>query len=196
MNLFPIPPRCGKVFQENNNCISVCKEIQMGVITQDPTLRDIQLLYETARIATESRAGGNHPFGALLADAQGNILMEQPNNVVTGHNDCGHAETLLLIRASQTYERDFLATCSLYTSIEPCAMCTGALYWANVGRLVYGLTEYTLLELTGDNPENPTFDLPCREVLERGQKAIVVVGPVQDAALENRIVQDHKGFWD
>jgi tRNA(Arg) A34 adenosine deaminase TadA len=75
-------------------------------------------------------------------------------------------------------------------------MCTGALYWANVGKLVYGLTEHRLLEMTGDNPENPTFSLPCREVLERGQKDIVVVGPVEDADLETRIAADHEGFWD
>lgn len=168
----------------------------MSVITTEPTAKDIELLYETARIATESRKGGNHPFGALLADAQGNILMEQPNEVVTGHNDCAHAETMLLMKASRTYEREFLARCSLYTSIEPCAMCTGALYWANVGKLVYGLTEHRLFEMTGDNPENPTFSLPCREVLERGQKDIVVVGPVEDADLETRIAADHEGFWD
>lgn len=168
----------------------------MSVRSAEPTDKDIELLYETARIATDSRAGGNHPFGALLADANGNILMEQPNEVVTGHNDCAHAETMLLMKASQTYDRDFLATCSLYTSIEPCAMCSGALYWANVGRLVYGLTEHRLLEMTGDNPENPTFSLPCREVLSRGQKDIIVVGPVDDGDLEKRIVADHEGFWN
>lgn len=168
----------------------------MGFITQEPDQRDIELLFETARIASEARACGNHPFGALLADAQGTILLEQPNEVVTGHNDCAHAETMLLMRASKAYDREFLSSCSLYTSIEPCAMCTGALYWAHVGRLVYGVTESMLLEMTGDNPENPTFDLPCREVLSRGQKHIVVVGPVEDPDLVKRIIADHIGFWD
>ncbi|PKL11768.1 MAG: tRNA-specific adenosine deaminase [Spirochaetae bacterium HGW-Spirochaetae-8] len=168
----------------------------MGAISQPYTRRDIELLYETARIATESRDAGNHPFGALLADPQGKILMEKGNEVVSTHNDCGHAETMLLMSASKAYDRAFLATCSLYTSIEPCAMCTGALYWSNVGRLVYALTEERLLEMTGSNPENPTFNLPCRVVLDHGQKDIVVVGPVEDADLEDRIVADHIGFWD
>jgi len=168
----------------------------MGAISQPFTRRDSELLYETARIATESRDAGNHPFGALLADSQGKILMENGNEVVSTHNDCGHAETMLLMSASKAYDRAFLATCSLYTSIEPCAMCTGALYWSNVGRLVYALTEERLLEMTGSNPENPTFNLPCRVVLDHGQKDIVVVGPVEDADLEDRIVADHIGFWD
>lgn len=168
----------------------------MAVTIAEPTVRDIELLYETARIASESRAGGNHPFGALLADMDGTILMEQGNEVVSGHNDCGHAETLLLIKASKSYDRDFLASCSLFTSVEPRVMCSGALYWANVGRLVFGITESRLLAMTGGNPENPTFDLPCAEVLARGQKDVTIVGPVADAALERRIVRDHEGFWD
>ena len=167
----------------------------MGAITQQPTQHDIELLYETARIARASRAMGNHPFGALLADGSGKILIEQGNEVVTEHNDCGHAETVLLIKASKTYGRDFLALCTLYTSVEPCAMCTGALYWANVGRLVYGLTERKLLDMTGANPENPTFDLPCRTIIDHGQKRIVVVGPVGDPDLEQRISSDHLDFW-
>lgn len=167
----------------------------MAVITAAPTERDIRLLHETARIASESKAQGNHPFGALLADRDGNILMEQGNEVVSDHNDCAHAETLLLFRASKAYGREFLSTCSLYASVEPCAMCAGALYWANVGRLVFGMTESRLLELTSDNPENPTFSLPCTEVLSRGQKDVVVVGPVDEPQLQRRIAQDHEGFW-
>ena len=168
----------------------------MGTIEGKVTTRDIELLYEAARIATQSRAEGNHPFGALLADKEGNILLEQGNEVVTEHNDCGHAETALLIRASKAYSREFLAECTLYTTIEPCVMCSGALYWANVRRLVFALTEEKLLELTGSNPENPTFDLPSRQVIDKGQKDIIVVGPVEDNALSERIISDHLGFWD
>ncbi len=168
----------------------------MATIEGLVTDRDIEVMYVAARIATESRAGGNHPFGAILADKDGNILLEQENEVVTEHNDCGHAETALLIRASKKYERDFLAGCTLYTTIEPCAMCTGALYWTNVGRLVYALSEEDLLSLTGSNEENPTLALPSRHVIDKGQKNIIVVGPIDDKDLCDRIAKDHLGFWD
>ena len=49
-------------------------------------------------------------------------------------------------------------------------MCAGAIYWAGIGRLVYGLSEHRLRELTGNHPENPTLDLPCREVFASGQR--------------------------
>ena len=63
-------------------------------------------------------------------------------------------------------------------------MCAGAIYWANIGRVVYGMTERRLLELTGSNEQNPTFDLPCREVFARGQKDIKVIGPVEAVEVE------------
>ena len=74
-------------------------------------------------------------------------------------------------------------------------MCTGALYWTGVLRLVYGISEKKLLGLTGDNPENPTFSLDCRSVIRSGQKTITVVGPVEDPALVEAILADHIGFW-
>ena len=50
-------------------------------------------------------------------------------------------------------------------------MCAGAIYWAGIGRLVYGLSEHRLRELTGNHPENPTLNLPCRDVFASGQRA-------------------------
>ena len=84
-----------------------------------------------------------------------------------------------------------LARCTLYTSTEPCAMCAGAIYWTGIGRVVYGLSERGLLDLTGSHAENPTLDLPCREVFSRGQRKITVVGPL----LEDEATRVHDGFW-
>ena len=54
----------------------------------------------------------------------------------------------------------------------------------------------SLLALTGNNPANPTFDLPCREVFARGQKDIVVVGPAADTELEETILSLHRNYWN
>ena len=105
-----------------------------------------------------------------------------------------HAETTLAARASQAYSREFLSHCTLYTTAEPCAMCAGAIYWANIGRVVYGMTERRLLQLTGSNEQNPTFDLPCREVFARGQRNIEVIGPIPEVEEEAAAV--HAGYWN
>ena len=136
-------------------------------------------------------AAGHHPFGAILvAPDQTTVLLEQ-GNLGTLH----HAEATLLRAACDRYSADYLWGCTLYTTVEPCAMCAGTQYWANVGRLVYGVSERQLLALTGDHAENPTLDVPCRHIFDHGQKAIQVWGPIADAVVEAEILALHRTFW-
>lgn len=72
-------------------------------------------------------------------------------------------------------------------------MCAGTQYWANIGRLVYGVAETQLLALTGNHGANPTLNIPCRYVFDRGQKPIQVWGPIPE--VEAEIIQLHQGFW-
>lgn len=154
--------------------------------------RDIELLRLTFRIAERSRAGGNHPFGALLAGPDGDVLLEAENSCGSLGDRTGHAERNLMTEASMTYDDAFLAGCTMYTSAEPCAMCSGAVYWAGVGRVVYGLSEKALKALIGPDPENLTMDLPCRQVFAAGQRGVRVLGPL----LENEAMPVHDGFWE
>ena len=104
--------------------------------------------------------------------------MEQGNGYTSeGGDRTAHAERLLASRAARAYDLAFLARCTLYTSAEPCAMCAGAIYWAGIGRVVYGQTEKALKAQTGAHEENPTLDLPCETVFRAGQRPTEVVGP-------------------
>ena len=150
-------------------------------------------LLRAAEVAKQAVIDGNHPFGAVLVDDEGNILLEQGNVEVTSRDCTGHAETTLMRRSSQDYDRDFLATCTLYTTAEPCVMCAGAIYWGNVLRLVYGITEKQLLAETGDDPRNPTLSLDCRSVFSMGQKQIEVIGPVPEVA--EAVLAPHRTYW-
>ncbi len=145
----------------------------------------------TLEIAHKARAGGNHPFGAVLVGPDHSVLMRAGNSHGDGGDRTAHAERVLMTRASLTYTPEYLAICTLYASAEPCAMCAGAAYWAGVGRVVYGLSERELRTLIGPHPENLTMDLPCRVVLGSGQRQIEVVGPV----LEDEARAVHEGFW-
>lgn len=156
--------------------------------------KDKALLRETVRIAHEALLNGNHPFGCLLSDENGNILLEQGNEFKTG-GSAYHAETLLLLKAAKLYSPEFLSKCTLYSNFEPCCMCTGALYWTNTLRLVFGATEKDLLKFTGSNEENPTFSLPSRDVVSYGQKEIEILGPTEDEELLALICKDHVDFW-
>ncbi len=149
------------------------------------------LLRLTFDIAREAREAGNHPFGAILVGPDGSVLLRAGNAHGQAGDRTGHAERVLMTEASVTWPASFLATCTMYTSAEPCAMCAGAAYWAGVGRVVYGLTEHDLKQLIGPHPENLTMDLPCRVVLGAGQRPIEVIGPL----LEEEARAVHAGFW-
>jgi tRNA(Arg) A34 adenosine deaminase TadA len=150
------------------------------------------LLLHAIEVARRAREHGNHPFGALLADAAGAVLLTAENTVVTGSDPTGHAETNLVRLAGAAYPSSELADLTLYTSTEPCAMCAGAIFWSGIGAVVYALPETTLYEFTGTDPANPTLVLPCREVFAAGRRAISVTGPFD--LPEARAV--HAGFWD
>ncbi len=142
-------------------------------------------------VARRAREAGSHPFGATLVDEDGTVLMEQGNAYAPHHDMTGHAERVLMTRASRAYHPDRLRRCTLYSSAEPCAMCAGAAYWAGVGRVVYGLSEARLGTITGSHAENPTLDLPCRTVLAAGRRSIEVIGPL----LEEEGAALHEGVW-
>lgn len=154
------------------------------------TETDLEYLRAAIGAAYKARENGNHPFGAVLVDAQGNLLMEAENTVITEHDCTGHAETNLMRMASRQYNSDFLANCTLYTSTEPCPMCAGAIFWGNIGRVVYGLSELDLYKMSGNDTAEVLF-LSCREVFARGRKQIDVIGPM----LEDEARRVHIGFW-
>jgi tRNA(Arg) A34 adenosine deaminase TadA len=140
-------------------------------------------------VAQRAAAMGRHPFGALLVAPDGETVLAEQGNIDTVH----HAEATLARTVSLNYPASYLWGCTLVTTFEPCAMCTGTAYWANIGRIVYGASEKALLALTGNHAENPTLSLPCRELIARGQKPIEVIGPVPE--LEAELLAPHRDFW-
>ena len=70
----------------------------------------------------------------------------------------------------------------------------GAVYWANIGTIVYGITEKTLLSLTGNSTKNPTFSMGAKNIIQKGQKKINIFGPFPE--IMDEIVNVQKGFWD
>src|ERR1700678_4784278 len=154
---------------------------------------DFELLRKAFDVARRSREAGDHPFGSILAGPDGVVLREQGNGYRTeGGDRTAHSERLLASWAAKNHELAILARCTLYTSAEPCAMCAGAIYWAGIGRVVFGQTEKALKAQTGAHEENPTLDLPCAVVFAAGQRPTEVVGPL----LEDEAAQLQADFWE
>jgi tRNA(Arg) A34 adenosine deaminase TadA len=161
-------------------------------MTDRPTATDLDLLRQAIALSADAKERGRHPFAALVATADGQVVVRRGNNSMPPEGDpTQHAELTAAAEAARRLTPAELAGATLYTSAEPCVMCTGAVYWCGIGRVVYALSEARLLALTGDDPENPTFALPCRDVVAHGQRDIEVVGPL----LEDEAAAPHVGFW-
>ena len=159
---------------------------------EQATEQDLAFLRQAIALALDARNHGCHPFGSLIVNERGETVVTARNNAVRpGGDPTQHAERLACSKAGKLMDESTLAKCTLYTSTEPCAMCAGAIYWTGIGRVVFALAEKGLLRYTGSHEQNPTLDLPCREVFARGQKPIVVIGPL----LEDEAGKVHEGFW-
>jgi tRNA(Arg) A34 adenosine deaminase TadA len=156
----------------------------------EPTSEQVAAMLDRAQaLARRAMEAGHHPFGALLVAADHETVLMEQGNV----DSVNHAEAVLAREAARRWAPAELWPCTLVTTVEPCAMCAGTQYWANIGRVVFGIEERALLGETGNHPENPTLDLPCRHVFARGQKDIRVIGPV--AAMVEPITALQRRYW-
>ncbi|ETI27556.1 hypothetical protein G647_00005 [Cladophialophora carrionii CBS 160.54] len=130
------------------------------------------------------------PFAALLLGSDNSTILLSHYSI----SHVQHAETELARLAAIHFSQKYLASCTLVSTWEPCAMCTGTIYWSNIGRLVYAAGEEKLKGLTGgNNEENMTMSLPCREVLKHGQKDVEVIGPI--SGWEETVIEESGKWW-
>ncbi|EME85477.1 uncharacterized protein MYCFIDRAFT_40870 [Pseudocercospora fijiensis CIRAD86] len=133
---------------------------------------------------------GKRPFSAALVGPDNETVLLSHQSIDHVH----HAESSLARLASTHYKQEYLWTCTLYSTWEPCAMCTSTCYWANIGRIVYAAAETQLAALTGaGNDENMTMSMPCRDVLVRSQRDIDIIGPVE--GLDDVVIRESDVYW-
>jgi len=158
-----------------------------GVIVDnmDFTEIDERLVRQAIELARSARQAGNHPFGALLA-LNGAVLLTAQNTITTDRDPTAHAESNLVAAAIRTLTPDQIRRSVLYSSCEPCAMCTGKMYWAGIRSIVYALPSEQLAALAARD-----FVIPCRELFSRSRENVQVVGPV----LVDEAREVHLGFW-
>lgn len=116
------------------------------MITDD----DRELLRRAIDIAATAVRTGDAPYGSLLADEDGTILVEEHNTVQRDNDITAHPELKLARWAARELDADTAARTTMYTSCQPCGMCTGALARSGLGRVVYALSSEQLIELNPD----------------------------------------------
>jgi tRNA(Arg) A34 adenosine deaminase TadA len=147
--------------------------------------RDEQFLRRAFSVARRSQEKGNYPFGAILVSEGGEVLLEAENTVISETDCAGHAELNLMREAVRRIDPVVLSGSAVYASAEPCAMCSGALFWGGIKRLVYGLSKARASEVEREKQAGPQLLLKCRAVLAAGERPIEVVGPVLEDEAES-----------
>ena len=137
-------------------------------------------------------AAGDNPFGATLASAEGAVLFTARNNQNTTRDCTGHAEVnAIRALADRRVPRDVLAGATLYSSAEPCVMCAGAIFWSNIGRVVFGIDAERLRAFRGERQDQRDAELSCRDVFRASPHPIECIGP----ALVDEASAPHETAW-
>lgn len=144
-----------------------------------------QFIQECYRLARQAMSQGNHPFGALLVH-RNEIILTAENTVHSEHDVTCHAELNLVSQACRQFSPEVLRESTLYTSTEPCAMCTGGIYWSGIGTVAYGCSAAGLASVVGND-----FLNPCTDLFATGKRPTEVIGPI----LEDEGIAIHQSYW-
>lgn len=153
---------------------------------------DRAFLRRAFRLAEAAAAQGDRPFAAVIVDADGKVRAEATSVQRQMADITAHAEVTAIRNSCNDMSRDDYAAATLYSSSEPCAMCAGAIYWANIGRLVFGMSEGRLRSMRNTSSKNAALQITCSEVLASGSHPTEIVGPV----LEDEAAVAHLTFWE
>ena len=135
-------------------------------------------------LAREAADAGDEPFGSILVH-DGDVVAESRNTINTDDDVTAHPELKLARWAARELDESAVAETTMYTSTEPCPMCTGAMYHAGLRRVVFGTPVETVGEVAGAE-----LVMPSSEVFARGAESVEVVGPM----LENEAREIHESF--
>jgi tRNA(Arg) A34 adenosine deaminase TadA len=154
---------------------------------------DAARLRHAFALAGTARARGDRPFAAVVVAEDGAVLAEGLSTQgAGGGGTLAHSEMNALsavIAAGVPRER--LRRATIYSSGEPCAMCSAAIFYTGVGRVVYGLSAAAILHLRNAQPHTAGLSLSCRAVLDSAAERVEVVGP----CLEEEGAVPHRGYW-
>ena len=139
-------------------------------MTCTPT--EVQAMSQAIEASRQARAAGDTPFGATLVSPDGEILHTSPNRQNSTHDCTAHAELVLVREATAKLGADRLMGATVFASGEPCAMCSGAMFWAGISRIVYAATTQDISDALG----GPSLPARCAEVLGAALPEVAVEG--------------------
>lgn len=151
---------------------------------------DMVYLQRCVELASRALALGDEPFGSVLVAADGTVLFEDHNRVIT-RDPTYHPEFEIARWAAENMTAQERALTTVYTSGEHCPMCAAAHGWAGLGRIVYVSSSEQLSSWRSDlgAPPSPVRALPIQEILPNAK----IDGPVPELA--EQVHELHRRFY-
>lgn len=145
----------------------------------DANIQDVHFIKQTYEIALESAKNGFDPFGAILVNGS-EVVATSIDRCIQYSDPTSHAELILISEYCRAHKVISLEEHTLYCNVEPCVMCSGAIHWAKLSKVVFGVKQSTLQSVS-----NGKLKPSCRDLINIGNKKIDIVGPVlQEKGLE------------
>lgn len=155
-------------------------------------MTDEHFLRRAIALAEEAVARGARPFGAVVVDGEGNVVAEAQAVATAEPRDwTAHSEMQALRAASAALSWEALSRATVYASGEPCPMCAAAIYWCNIRRLVFSVSEPAMRDLRAPFARAAGIAMRCEEIFARCDRKVAVTGPL----LEEEGLAAHRRFW-
>jgi len=140
-------------------------------------------LKEALKQAVKARAEGQNPIGCVIVDERGKIIARAHNEVAKKNDRTAHAEMLAIRKAARHVDDNNIRKWTLYTTVEPCLMCLGAIIMSHIGTVVWGTNDNRIEAHTilGTNPYLRTREL------------VTIACP--DTDIENQCRTIHEEYW-
>ena len=138
------------------------------------TAADHDPMHRAIEASRAAVAAGNMPFGATLVSPDGRLLWTAQNNQVTSGDCTGHAELVLVREARAALGAEAVRGGTVYASGEPCAMCSGAMFWAGIRRVVYAASQDDISAALGGD----TLPIRSAQVYAGASPSVQVDGPL------------------
>jgi len=135
-------------------------------------------LRKSLDVAKQSMNKGNLPFGCLLTGSAGEILLVGENTVITDKDAIAHCEINLVHQLKDKFDPEFLQQCTVYASTEPCPMCSAAIFWSGIGRIVFALSKEVYHSVAQTSNPAHIMNMKAEEILNSGGRRVEITGPL------------------
>ena len=141
-------------------------------------VRESHQFYMEAALAEAQRGveSGEPPFGCVLVNEGGEVIFREHDRIKELNDMSAHAETLIVRRACKTFDRNELLDLTLYTTVEPCAMCFTTAWLNNIEGIVYGATMGEIGQITAGKQRE--ILITAEEINARSGAEIKLVGGI------------------